>query len=107
MQIIMKSTLKQWLNNKHDMLVIDVLPKENYKQQHIPGAINIPFQGNDSFVHEVEKQTHSRNQRIVVYCANLHCDLSKRAAQELMDTGFGNVYMFEGGTEGWFGKNPA
>ena len=89
------------------MLVIDVLPEEEYTKKHIPSSISIPFDNNANFVQEVEGHLVSKAQRIVVYCAGADCDLSKRAAQMLYDAGLTNVHPFEPGVEGWFANKKA
>ena len=103
MQTITQSQLKQWLDSKQDMLLIDVLSKESFNKQHIPGSINIPVKDNANFVKDVEDRATSKNQRIVVYCANTQCDASQKAAQQLENAGFTNIQRFEEGVEGWFG----
>jgi len=105
MQIVSKSQLKQRIDSKQDMLLIDVLPEDSFKQHSIPGSINIPFKDNVNFVQKVEQRMASKNQSIVVYCANSQCTLSKQAAQKLENSGFTNVQAFEEGVEGWFGKS--
>lgn len=105
MKTVSKSQLKQWVDQKQDLLLIDVLPKDNFNKQHLPGAINIPFKDNANFTQEVEQRAQSKNQCIVVYCLNTECSLSKEAAQQLETSGFTNVQAFEDGVEGWFGKS--
>jgi rhodanese-related sulfurtransferase len=107
MQIITKSQLQQWIDSKQDMLLVDVLPKESFNKQHIPDAINIPVKDNPNFVKEVEAKAKSKNQRIVVYCANTQCDASQKAAEQLEKAGFTNVQRYEEGVEGWFDKKAA
>jgi CBS domain-containing protein/rhodanese-related sulfurtransferase len=98
-----KSRLMQWMDRPEELLVVDVLPKENFERRHIPGAVHIPLQGNPNFVRDVERRAKSKDQRIVVYCAGVSCDLSRRAAQLLNDAGFTDVHAYEGGAEDWFG----
>ncbi len=107
MRTIIKSQLKQYLDQKQDMLLIDVLPKEMFIKQHIPGAVNIPVKNNDNFVKDVEARAESEDQLIVVYCANINCDASEKAAQQLESAGFTNVQRFEEGTAGWFETKAA
>jgi len=104
MQAISKSQLQQWIAQKQNMTLIDVLPKENFQKRHIPGAINIPFKDNANFLKEVAQHVASKDQRIVTYCLNAQCPLSKDAAQKLESAGYTNVQAFEEGVEGWFGK---
>ena len=105
MQAIGKLQLQQWVAQKQDMLLIDVLPKADFQNQHVPGAINIPFKDNPDFVDAVRKHVASKDQDIVVYCRNSQCLLSKEAAQDLESAGFTRIRAFEEGVEGWFGKS--
>ena len=107
MQTVSKSQLQQSINSKENILLINVLSKENFNKQHIPGSINIPAKDNAHFVKDVEAQAQSKNQSIVVYCANTACDASEQAAQKLEDAGFTNVQRFKEGVEGWFGPKAA
>ena len=107
MQIVSKSQLKQWLDNKEDMTLIDVLSAEYFQKQHIPGAINIPFKDNANFVKDVAQHVALKDQRIVVYCLNTQCPLSREAAEKLENEGYTNVQAFEEGAEGWFGKSTS
>ncbi|MGB9154767.1 MAG: rhodanese-like domain-containing protein [Alphaproteobacteria bacterium] len=107
MKIIDKTVLQQDLNSKQDILLIDVLPVENFNKQHIPSAINVPFKDNANFVKDVEAKAKSKSQRIVVYCANTQCPASQQAAEKLEQAGFANVQRFEEGVEGWFATKAA
>jgi len=107
MQIINKSQLKQSIDPRQDMLLVDVLPKESFDQQHIPGSVNVPVKDNANFTRDVENRAKSKTQRIVVYCSNTACDYSQTAAEQLEKAGFSNVFRFEEGVEGWFGTKAA
>jgi rhodanese-related sulfurtransferase len=107
MQIVSKAQLKQWIDSKQDMLLIDVLPRESFNKQHLPGAINIPVMDNPNFAKDVEAKARTKNQQIVVYCANMQCDASQQAAKKLENAGFNNVKRYEEGLEGWFGSKAA
>ena len=102
MNNISHNELNTWIEKHGDMLLVDVLPKESYDKQHIPGSINIPFKNNPEFIQQVENHLNSKAQRVVVYCANAKCDLSKQAASALHEAGLSNVQPFEEGVEGWF-----
>ncbi len=104
MQNVSKSQLRQWIDNKQDMLLIDVLPRESFNKQHITGSVSVPLKNNPNFVQDVEVRANSKDQRIVVYCANLQCDASQQAASKLENAGFTNVCRFEEGVEGWFSE---
>ncbi len=107
MKTISKSSLQKAMDDREDILLIDVLPKESFSKQHIPDAINIPLKGNDNFVRDVESVAQSKNQRVVVYCASTRCDASQHAAEKLETAGFTQVERFEEGLEGWFGSSSS
>lgn len=105
MRTIDKSELKHIMDNEPNALIINVLPKENYEKQHIPNSINIPVKNNDRFAEEVGIRAKSKNQKIVVYCANTDCNLSEKAQKKLEDADFTNVADYEAGTAGWFNQD--
>jgi rhodanese-related sulfurtransferase len=85
---------------RSDAVVVDVLPRENYEDGHVPGAVSVPFE-DEGFVPGVRQAVDSLDQKVIVYCAKKACDLSTKAAQELEANGFGNVVDFEGGIDEW------
>lgn len=81
-------------------VVIDVLPKEYFDREHIPGAINIPVESKD-FIDRVAKKTKSKAQEIAVYCANEQCTASHDAAEKLAKAGYTHISRFTGGLKEW------
>ena len=85
------------LDRIHNDLVtiIDVRPAEEYRQGHLPGAINIPLP-------ELEKQLQQLDpaQQVVAYCRGPHCVLAFDAVQTLRDRGF-NARRLDGGLPEW------
>jgi len=104
-QIASDSQLKHWLNKIQDMVLIDVLTHESFQKQHIPNAINVPFDNNPNFVDEVAGGVESKDQYIVVYCHNTQCHLSRKAASKLENAGYTSVWVFEEGLENWFDQS--
>lgn len=78
------------------LVVVNVLDQKYYDDCSIPGSIHIP-------VAEIEIKTSEwpKNKEIVVYCAHLECDSSRKAARKLMKHGFTNVRAYEGGIKEW------
>lgn len=71
---------------KNNILILDVRTKEEFNQGHIPNALNIP-------VDEISKDTmehYHKNIKVVVYCRS--GTRSKRAALQLRDLGFIDIY---------------
>ena len=78
-------------------VVVDVLPESVFREEHLPGAVNIPLQ---TFTPEqVERYDHA--DKLVVYCFDQHCDLSARAASRLDHLGFEQVHDLIGGRAAW------
>lgn len=84
-----------------EIVFINVLPKEEYLKSHIPGSINIPLSNEGEFVQRVEEIVPSKNQKIVLYCADADCTASENAAKQLDKRGFSFVMVFKGGLQEW------
>lgn len=92
--------LKEMLDRKEDLYLINVLPRKAYDEKHIPGSVNVPVQ-EDDFLTRIERIVSDKEAKIVVYCANESCNASPQAAEKLVDRGFKNTYDFEGGVKAW------
>lgn len=81
---------------------VDVLPQSSYRERHIPDAISLPL------VEMTAKSTAtlSHRQPIIVYCNDIYCDLSPRAAARLESLGFVEIYDYTKGLMDWFGEEP-
>ena len=62
---ISRDELRSRLNTP-SLTIVDVLPAESYAAEHIPGAINLPF---DSIASRVRELLPNLNAEIAVYCA--------------------------------------
>ncbi len=94
---ITREQLKAKLDAGEDLVLLDVLSPESYRQQHLPGAINIPFDKLDAeHLADLPKE-----KEIVVYCASFACTASPTAARMLEEMGFTQVTDYEGGLEDW------
>jgi rhodanese-related sulfurtransferase/CBS domain-containing protein len=77
--------------------LIEVLPREEYEEAHLPGARNLPLG-------ELTRTTTSvldRDRLVITYCYDYACDMSPRAAWRLETLGFGDVYHYVGGKADW------
>ena len=77
--------------------LVEVLPPEEYEEEHLPGALNIPLRRIDREVRD--KLDPSRP--VIVYCWDSACDLSPRAAWRLESVGFAEVYDYSAGKLDW------
>jgi len=64
--------------------LVEVLPADEYTEEHLPGAINIPLKelGPESAA-QLDK-----SRPVIVYCWDYLCDMSPRAAAKLDSLGF-------------------
>jgi rhodanese-related sulfurtransferase/CBS domain-containing protein len=70
--------------------LVEVLPREEYEEEHLPGAINIPLKQLDRHsAAQLDKQ-----RPVIVYCWDYLCDMSPRAAALLDEFGFERVYDY-------------
>lgn len=76
--------------------LVNVLPRESFEREHIPGSINAP-QGQED---ELE-QRFDKEKEIIVYCASPECEASSKAADELTRRGFRRIVDYEAGMSEW------
>jgi len=69
--------------------LVEVLPREEYEELHLPGAVHIALKELDA---EHARQL-DRERPVVVYCWDALCDMSPRAATRLGELGF-DVYDY-------------
>ncbi|MEP0862508.1 MAG: rhodanese-like domain-containing protein [Ignavibacterium sp.] len=87
---------------KQGVKFIDARMPEEYNEGHIKGAINIPFDGDESY-RDILK-TISKDEILVTYCSGTECDLSILLGDELFEKGYKKVYIFFGGWNDWLEK---
>lgn len=87
--------LKNRLDNKEDVIILDVRTPEEHRAQRIPGSTLIPV---SMIPFEAEKKLADREKEIVVYCASGARALS--AAHTLTRMGYSRVYNL-GGIGNW------
>lgn len=107
MKSIGKKELKDYLHNndKGMFVLIDVLSEKSFEKNHIPGAHNVPYDGNDDFIEDVNELMGSKEDTVIFYCKNEECPLSEKAAKDMEESGHEKVLDYEGGMEDWFEKN--
>lgn len=77
--------------------LVDVLPREEYEEIHLSGAVSIPMA-------MISRNTANRLQwdkPVIVYSRDCTCDLSARAAWRLSTLGFTQVFRYTAGREDW------
>lgn len=88
--------LKEALDAKEDMLVLDVREADEYKADHIPGAFNLP-RGLLEF--EIWTVAPDRNKKIFVFCkTGVRAALATKRLNEL---GYKNAVSVNTGSVAW------
>ncbi len=82
------------LENRHDLVVVDVRYPADFSKGHVPGAINLPKGKWDKPV------GLSKDKPNVLYCYNQQCHLASAAAAQFVAQGYPVVEM-EGGFATW------
>jgi rhodanese-related sulfurtransferase len=78
--------------------LLEVLPEEDHRREHLPGARNIPL---PELTPEAAERVLDRDRPVVTYCFDLQCDLSSRAAARLSWFGFPEVYDYADSKVAW------
>jgi rhodanese-related sulfurtransferase len=84
--------------------IINVLPREEFDERHIPHSINIPLD-EPGFEETVRRFVPRLDQRVVVHCSGLSSPCSSEAARRLEAMGYTQVYDYKAGMEGWAIEN--
>jgi rhodanese-related sulfurtransferase len=78
--------------------LLEVLPEADFREEHLPGAVNIPM---PELTEERARAELDPQRAIVVYCYDTQCDLSARGAALLEVFGFEEVYDYSGSKAAW------
>ena len=88
------ATMEGMLRNTKNIVLIDVRTKDEYMNNHLKGAINIPLQ---DISRRIESYVRNKNDVIIVYCE--YGGRSKKALNKLGKMGYVNVYNLDGGID--------
>ena len=79
---------------------IDVRSAEDYKEGHIPGAINLSLK-EDGFTSETLSAVVKKNKSVVFYCNGVTCQASAKATKLALDWGWTSVFYYRVGFPEW------
>lgn len=86
--------LKQMIEEKEPIVILDVRTEEAFGKGHVPGAVNIPRE------RWITTPLLERGKTHIIYCYNQQCHLATKACLEFSRKGF-KVMELEGGMTGW------
>lgn len=78
-----------------DFVILDVRSADGFREGHLPGALNMPFETLPARLRELPKR-----QEIICYCWDVTCTLSTKAAYVLASKGL-HAREMVGGIEAW------
>jgi rhodanese-related sulfurtransferase len=93
-----REELAEWLRGPSPPALFEVLPRGYWRKHHLPGAISAPP---DEAVAVIAATVPDRDAAIVVYCWDVDCPMSGRAARALAALGYTNVREYPGGKADW------
>ncbi len=94
MQHLSVEELQQWLEQGIDFQLVDVREKEEWEICHIDGALHIPMRRIEASIAGLAKK-----KPVAVICH--HGMRSKAVAQQLVQSGFNEVFNVTGGIHAW------
>ena len=99
MQIIDRKELTHMLEQQRELVLIDALPEDEFENEHLPYAINVPL--DDKFEDRIREAVPEPEYAIVVYCANAQSPFSTEAARRIEALGYVSVFQYRDGKEDW------
>lgn len=85
---------------RQDALPVDARAAELYAEGHLPDARSLPLGAPESTMESFSAVVPT-DRVLVVYCSGYGCPDSFDLAQQLIDAGYRNVRIFEGGFPEW------
>jgi rhodanese-related sulfurtransferase len=82
------------------VLWVDARSADEYRADHVPGAISLNLEGWDELLPNFLDQW-SPDKKVVVYCSAATCELSHEVAERLRKNGITSVFVLKGGWEAW------
>ncbi|HEY9871552.1 MAG TPA: rhodanese-like domain-containing protein [Candidatus Obscuribacterales bacterium] len=87
--------LKYEIEKNAPLQIIDLRAPELFEKGHIPGAVNVSLEDLEAYLPKL-----SKDKTTIVYCYNISCHLSTKAALALAKKGYPVKELF-GGWEDW------
>lgn len=86
--------LNRMLDEKQDIVIVDVRDAEDFRKGHIPGAVNLPQDRWQSF------EGLKKDKQNVLYCYSHVCHLAAKGAVKFAEAGY-PVMEMDGGWKAW------
>ncbi len=93
------ATLKDMMAAEMAVL-LDARTREDYRQGHIPKAINLPI-GEFKQMYDKISPLLTKDKAIIIYCIGIDCIDSSLLAKELHQKGYREIFVYKAGMEEW------
>jgi len=71
------------INERDDVYLLDVRPKDEYKKGHIPNALSVPLEELNDRLDEIPK-----DKLVIAYCRGMFCSIADEAVKMLQTKGY-------------------
>lgn len=96
--IISREAITDTLDRREAVIFVEALPEKYFNDVHLPGAVQINY---DEVDVKAPQLLPDKTAMIVVYCSNISCTNSGKAAVRLSQLGYSNVFKYAEGKQGW------
>lgn len=94
--VVTVDQVAQWREAGEPVVIIDARDAVQYSREHIPDAINVPY-----IEIRAGANLPPRDARIVLYCSDKDCPISRYAYESLRALGYTDLYDMREGIQGW------
>jgi rhodanese-related sulfurtransferase len=98
LKTIERDELKQLIDRREPLVLLETLSPEHFRNVHLPGALNAPPERIKELAPVLIPHKHTQ---VITYCAGPTCHASSNAARELAALGYTNVRHYPGGKLDW------
>jgi rhodanese-related sulfurtransferase len=81
-------------------VLVDARSIQAYKQEHLAGAISLSFADLDHYLPQFKQQVPPE-QTLITYCSGYGCPDSFELGERLLQEGYVDVFVYEGGLPEW------
>lgn len=94
--VVTAERVRQWQESGEPFVLVDARDPVQYGREHIPQAINVPYVDI-----RAGANLPPRDARIVLYCSDENCPISRYAYETLEALGYTDLYDMSEGIQGW------
>jgi rhodanese-related sulfurtransferase len=95
----MKEVMERW---KGDVIWLDARPRDQFQQEHIPGARLLNEQEFDSLLLELLDELQKTRRPVVIYCGGQKCEASRHVREKLLTlVPLEDCFILKGGWPAW------